>query len=69
MDYSALTAFPNHDRFSWADYFWSLDSDVLLTDPEVLRFMLQQNHTVSAPLLPSIGNKCINAIISIIIGL
>jgi len=42
-------------RFSWADFFWSLDSDVLLTDLGVLQFLVQQNHTVSAPVLPSIG--------------
>ena len=43
-------------RFSLADFFWSLDSDVFLTDSSVLSFLVNQNLTVVAPMLPSIGN-------------
>ena len=43
-------------RFSLADFFWSLDSDVFLTDLSVLSFLVNQNLTVVAPMLPSIGN-------------
>jgi len=42
-------------RFYWADYFWSLDSDVILTDSRTLDFLVERNHTLVAPLLSSIG--------------
>ena len=42
-------------RFSLADFYLSLDADVLLTDPEALSSLVEKNLLVVAPLLSSIG--------------
>ena len=42
-------------RFSLADFYLSLDADVLLTDPEALSSLVEKNLLVAAPLLSSIG--------------
>ena len=42
-------------RFSLADFYLSLDADVLLTDPATLSSLVEKNLLVAAPLLSSIG--------------
>ena len=42
-------------RFSLADFFFSLDSDVLLSDPDTLNHLVDKNLPVVSPLLSSIG--------------
>ena len=42
-------------RFSLADFYLSLDADVLLTDPASLSSLVEKNLLVTAPLLSSIG--------------
>ena len=42
-------------RFSLADYFFSLDSDALLADPNTIRSLVEKDMPVVSPLLTSIG--------------
>ena len=42
-------------RFSLADFYLSLDADVLLTDPGALSALVEKNLMVVAPMLSSIG--------------
>ena len=42
-------------RFSLADFYLSLDADVLLTDPAALSALVEKNLKVVAPMLSSIG--------------
>ena len=42
-------------RFSLADFYFSLDADVLLTDPNTLTSLVNKNLMVVAPMLSSIG--------------
>ena len=42
-------------RFSFADYFFSLDSDSLLADPSTISALVDSELMVVAPLLTSIG--------------
>lgn len=42
-------------RFSLADYFFSLDSDALLADPNTISSLVEKEMVVVAPLLTSIG--------------
>jgi collagen beta-1,O-galactosyltransferase len=42
-------------RFYWSDYFWNLDSDVFLMEPNVLKDLVEQKLPVVAPLLTSLG--------------
>ena len=42
-------------RFSLADFYLSLDADVLLTDPTGLSSLVEKNLMVAAPMLSSIG--------------
>ena len=42
-------------RFSLADFYFSLDADVLLTDPATLTSLVEKNLMVVAPMLSSIG--------------
>lgn len=45
----------NLARFAWADFFWALDADVLLSNPDILQDLVVKNMTVVAPLLTSTG--------------
>ena len=42
-------------RFSLADFYLSLDADVLLTDPAALSALVEKNLMVVTPILSSIG--------------
>lgn len=42
-------------RFSLADFYFSLDADVLLTDPNTLTSLVNKNLMIVAPMLSSIG--------------
>ena len=42
-------------RYDRSDYFWNLDSDVLLLEPSVLQDLISNNLSVVAPLLTSLG--------------
>jgi len=45
----------NLARVHWADYFWNLDSDVFLLEPDVLKDLVSKNVPVVAPLLTTLG--------------
>ncbi|XP_050301712.1 glycosyltransferase 25 family member isoform X2 [Anthonomus grandis grandis] len=45
----------NFARNIWADYYFSIDSDVILTNPNVLNYLISKNVLVAAPLLNSAG--------------
>ncbi len=40
---------------SWADYAWFLDADVLVSNPDTLRDLINANKPIIAPLLKSFG--------------
>ena len=42
-------------RFSLADFYFSLDSDVLLTDPDTIHHLVTKNMLVVSPMLTSVG--------------
>ena len=42
-------------RFSLADFYFSLDADVFLTDPECLSSLVNKNLMIVSPMLSSIG--------------
>ncbi|XP_018327250.1 glycosyltransferase 25 family member [Agrilus planipennis] len=42
-------------RKVWADYIWMLDTDVFLTDPNVLLHLVSKNVTIVAPMLKSVS--------------
>ena len=39
----------------WADYVWFLDSDVIITNMDLLSIMINKNKTLIAPMLNSLG--------------
>jgi len=42
-------------RRAWAEYYWSLDADVFLTNPETLANLMDKEKIVVAPMLPTTG--------------
>ena len=42
-------------RFSFADFFFSIDADVFLTNPSTLEHLMSTGSLVVGPLLPSAG--------------
>jgi len=42
-------------RRAWAEYYWSLDADVFLTNPHTLSKLMDKDKIVVAPMLPSTG--------------
>ncbi|XP_044269786.1 glycosyltransferase 25 family member [Tribolium madens] len=45
----------NFARKIWADYYWTIDCDVFLTNPKTLDILIAKNYTVVAPMLKSDG--------------
>ncbi|KAK9880917.1 hypothetical protein WA026_013250 [Henosepilachna vigintioctopunctata] len=43
----------NHARKIWADYYWTIDCDVFLTNPDTLNYMISKDYVVVAPMLKS----------------
>ncbi|CAH0547323.1 unnamed protein product [Brassicogethes aeneus] len=42
-------------RKNWADYFLTIDSDVFITNPETINYLIDKNFTVASPMLRSDG--------------
>lgn len=45
----------DYARQKWADYYWSLDADVFLTNPDTLLYLISKNLPIVAPMLLSEG--------------
>ncbi|EFA00173.1 glycosyltransferase 25 family member [Tribolium castaneum] len=45
----------NFARKIWADYYWTIDCDVFLTNPKTLDILISKGYTVVAPMLKSDG--------------